>query len=250
MRPLKEIEELAETIKLLREDVNKNLLDVKQALSKALTLNYLLIISKHLFEEIDTLINSLECGRSRLKEVNCKEMFKGRVKEYTDEISAFNIEKALGGVDGFLNSADQRLNDTSYTKDCKKCWQQLRPTLFLQKKLIESVNMLEGRDYSKLDISDIGDFDERKIFNEVIEPLSHIARLRVMKSIFEGKHRFSELVEATKLSSGHLIYHLRPLKKQNLIIQDEAKNYILSPKGYWILAALKQTMEETQKWCR
>lgn len=112
--------------------------------------------------------------------------------------------------------------------------------------MLKSVSILESHRQLTHDVPDIRDLDERKIFEDVIKPISHIARLRIMKSVLEGKRRFSELVEASKLSSGHLIYHLKLLKKHNLIIQDTAKNYIVSPKGYWILATLKQTIEETK----
>jgi len=246
MRHVKEIEELTERIKLIREDINKNFLDIRQAISKALTLNYLLIISKHLLEEMETLIDSLECGRARVKEINCKEMFKTKVRDYTTEVGASYIDRAISDIGKFSNFADQRLTDPYYPEDCKKCLKQLKPALSLQKRMIESISILESNHGLRIDVSDIRNLDERRIFQEVIRPVSHIQRLKIMKSILEGKCRFSELVDASKLQSGHLIYHLRILEKHDLIIHDTAKNYIVSPKGYWILAALKQTIEETK----
>lgn len=85
---------------------------------------------------MDTLIDRLECGRAQAREINCKEMFKARVKEYADDISASNIDRAMSRLDEFLNLVDQRLKDPNYPEDCKGCWQKLKPALSLQKRLI------------------------------------------------------------------------------------------------------------------
>lgn len=88
------------------------------------------------------------------------------------------------------------------------------------------------------------DLNVAKLFSGIIKPLAHNVRLEIMKALLQGNRRFVEIAKTTKLSSGHLIYHLNLLIKHGLVQRDRNKNYALTPKGYWVLAALSNILDE------
>jgi DNA-binding HxlR family transcriptional regulator len=235
---LKEIEEIRGALKQIEKNMNENFVDIKQVLTRALALNYLFIISRHLVNEMNAVIDRLECPRERAKEMRCKQIFKDKVKEYTDRVSDFQIDKALNMVKKLLKIGEHRINDPNYPEDCKNCWRRLRPVLLLHNEIIKSIWRLEHPYPTKIETFNAKNLDVTKLFSEIIKPLAHRVRLEIMKDLIQGNRRFVEIAKTTKLSSGHLVYHLNLLIKHGLVQRDEKKNYGLSPKGYWILAAL------------
>ena len=77
-----------------------------------------------------------------------------------------------------------------------------------------------------------------KAFTDVIEPVANKNRVAILLAIHNGSNRFSDLEEKLDLQAGHLLYHLNPLKKSGLLVQDEKKNYSISDRGIAVLNAI------------
>jgi DNA-binding HxlR family transcriptional regulator len=81
----------------------------------------------------------------------------------------------------------------------------------------------------------LSDLDSDRVYRTIIDPLSNSRRLDILQAIQDGNVRFKDLEETLALRAGHLLYHLNPLKEADYVVQDEHKNYDLSPKGRQML---------------
>ena len=77
----------------------------------------------------------------------------------------------------------------------------------------------------------ISEIEPAEVDEKFLNPLSHRSRLTVMLSIYRGDNRFTDFIEKTGLSGGHLIYHLKKLEDSGLIRQFASKEYVLTSKG-------------------
>ena len=117
----------------------------------------------------------------------------------------------------------------------------------LQEDLLLYLRLLGEQPTKSLTFSDLRQIDSSLAYAEIIDPISNQKRLEILLAIHQGNKRFKELEEELNLQAGHLIYHLNPLKKSNIVTQDPKKNYLLTDKGLAMLDAISKIYENFQQ---
>jgi len=77
------------------------------------------------------------------------------------------------------------------------------------------------------------------IVKEILDPISNIQRLQILKAVFEGTKTFTEFSELTGLRGGNLLFHLQKLLDGGMILQrHERGDYMITEKGYGVLKGI------------
>ena len=77
------------------------------------------------------------------------------------------------------------------------------------------------------------------VVSKILEPLSHKARFRMLKSLSLGSMSYKELADATGYEGGHLIYHLNKLIEAGLVLKNDSGLYVISGKGMGVMDLVK-----------
>lgn len=78
------------------------------------------------------------------------------------------------------------------------------------------------------------------VIASIVDPLSHKARFRMLKSLSFGGMSYKELTEATGYDGGHLLYHLNKLIDAGLAQKNEAGGgYFITQKGIGVMDLVK-----------
>jgi DNA-binding transcriptional ArsR family regulator len=77
------------------------------------------------------------------------------------------------------------------------------------------------------------------VVSGIVEPLSHEARFRMLKSLSVKSMTYTELSGITGLDGGHLLYHLNKLVASGLVDKADGK-YAISDKGMGIMELIKK----------
>jgi DNA-binding HxlR family transcriptional regulator len=150
------------------------------------------------------------------------------------------LSKALVEVRNYEKSAADQ-ND----KACVACMDKIAKTQELNGSLIRDLGLLSSplpEVQDELEV--VNSVDPARLEAEVLDPVAHVARLRIMLSVFRGKRRFADFVECTAMCGGHLLYHLRKLIQHGFITKDSESDYQLTLKGIRVLALLTQLDKE------
>lgn len=79
------------------------------------------------------------------------------------------------------------------------------------------------------------------VISSIIDPLSHEARFRMLKSLSSGSMSYKDLTEVTGYEGGHLLYHLNKLITAGLVIKNESSGrYTISGKGMGVMELIKK----------
>jgi DNA-binding transcriptional ArsR family regulator len=77
------------------------------------------------------------------------------------------------------------------------------------------------------------------VVSGIVEPLSHEARFRILKSLSVKSMTYTEISGITGLDGGHLLYHLNKLVSAGLVDKADGK-YAISDKGMGIMELIKK----------
>ena len=113
------------------------------------------------------------------------------------------------------------------------------------KRMLSHLQMLESPAISLGEQKQtVGKIDPPSLHEDVLNPLSNTSRVQILVSVYEGRNRFADLVEATGQRGGHLLYHLRMLVDHGFVSQFATKEYVLTKKGLKTLVVLAQLSGE------
>lgn len=120
--------------------------------------------------------------------------------------------------------------------ECFQCFNEAEMLFEKQIQLLRALNIYEG---PKSDPSEISKLSEEFVVNNLLEPIANIKRLQILKSLTIRERTFSELMQITGLQGGNLLFHIKKLLDNGLIIQKhEGGDYIITQKGYKILKSV------------
>ena len=118
-------------------------------------------------------------------------------------------------------------------KQFEKCFSEVSNLFGIELNLMRSMRIYETNDNKETDISAI---PEEIMVKEILDPISNIQRLQILKAVFSGTKTFSEFSEITGLRGGNLLFHLQKLLDSEMILQrHERGDYMITEKGFKVL---------------
>jgi len=208
--------------------INERLGSVEKVLtSKHLNL-YADQASRYVDEAVKRCVMS-ECSRNQ----QCSEMFQSIITGVIESVKSEDVEQVFARVLDELDRV-QALVEKAEGKPCQACYMNLQGALITHRNDLQRISGVEPY----LGVS--RDVPVDWLVEQVLKPLSHPARLTILVTLGKGGASFSTLSEATRMSGGHLLFHLEQLKSAGLVAQDGKKgNYVVTPRGLNVINLLR-----------
>jgi len=160
----------------------------------------------------------------------CKSVFTGFLQNNTSLIKQKNVDE------GIISKKESELKDMKNNapkKQCERCFCEVSNLFGKQMNLMRSLRIYETNEEKKIDILEI---PEELIVKEILDPISNMQRLQILKAVFAQTKTFSEFSELTGLRGGNLLFHLQKLLDGGMILQrHERGDYMITEKGYRVL---------------
>ena len=170
----------------------------------------------------------------------CRYIFQKRLEDAAEKLKDAGSKELSGvAIEIGQDDADRigRLKDLAPCSQCYGIYEREKNGLIrLAEKLSAYRNDIAGRiidDY-------IRQLPDDMVISAIVDPLSHKARFRMMKSLSLGSMSYKELAEATGYDSGHLIYHLKKIMDAGLVVKSETGGrYSITEKGVGVMDLIK-----------
>ncbi|GAA5819619.1 MAG: winged helix-turn-helix transcriptional regulator [Methanobrevibacter sp. CfCl-M3] len=211
-------------IKNLIENFNEEYLNIMYLNLKN---EFIRSMNSHMIGTLDPELERRMVKDCDMKET-CKDIFKKYLKKHTtdlnpDNLTLENINKSKTELDSLKKKIEK--------EDCKICFDEVSSMFKNQMNLIKSFKIYDSQ--KDEDQKKIAEIDEKKIVADVLDPISHEKRLKILKAVAFEPHSFSSLSNLTNLKGGNLIFHINKLINNDLIFQKQNHGeYILTTKGF------------------
>jgi len=247
VRVSQDLIDLRKEITKLKAETGQRLDMIEHLLNKHIRLNYERLIVDYMTRHTAEVMSSLDCPKGANAEAECKVWLANLQQSYVDKLRRGKIgesnnilSEALTQVRNCGKSAVDQDN-----KACALCMNKVAKTFETNGSLLGDLNFLSSPSLRvKEELEVVNGVDPARLEAEVLSPVAHVARLKIMLSVFRGDCRFADFAECTALSGGHLLYHVRKLIEHGLISKDSAGGYQLTLKGVRVLALLTQLGKE------
>ena len=247
MRLDEEMRELRKEVSQFRAETRQRLEVIENEVNKQVSLNYNRAVVDHLASTTIELIDSLKCGEAKEMELDCKKMMSNAQQGYLRLLKDGRVTEALGAMDEailVMDKVSQGMRDRG-KPGCVECMESERVVIESNKRMLSQLQLLEFPAVAMGEQRQtVGKIDPPSLHDEVLSPLSNKARVQILVSVYEGRNRFADLVEATGQRGGHLLYHLRMLVDHGFVSQFASKEYVLTKKGLKTLIVLAQLSGE------
>ncbi|MGO9387899.1 MAG: winged helix-turn-helix domain-containing protein [Methanobacterium sp.] len=223
------LDAIHQDIKRLIEKSNKEYLELMLTNLKK---DYLNSITSYVVNDIERDLDNNMLDPCQMRDT-CKSKFTEFLVNNADLIQCDNVS---GDV---IN--DKRLELSEIRKKapfdkCDICFSQVDSLFNKQLSLIKSLQIYSTNEEERPEISAI---PEEMMVKSVLEPLSNIQRLHILKSMASDTMSFSTLSQLTGLRGGNLLFHIQKLVDCNLILQrHERGDYMITEKGFNLLIML------------
>jgi DNA-binding transcriptional ArsR family regulator len=190
------------------------------------------VIIGHVTEDIE---DGLERNMIRNCEMrdNCKSIFSGFLQKNTGLIKQGNVDEDIISKN---QSELQEMKNNAPKKQCDKCFSEVSNLFGRQILLMRSLRIYDTNDENKKDITVI---PEGLIVKDILEPLSNMQRLQILKAVSAETKTFSDFSALTGLRGGNLLFHLQKLLDSGMILQrHERGDYMITDKGYKTLKGI------------
>ncbi len=190
------------------------------------------VIIGHVTEDIK---DGLEKNMIRNCEMrdNCKSIFTGFLQKNTSLIKRSNVEDSIISKN---KSELQEMKNNAPKKQCDRCFSEVSNLFEKQILLMRSLRIYDTNEEKKKEITLM---PEESIVNDIVEPLSNMQRLQILKAVSAQTKTFSDFSVLTGLRGGNLLFHLQKLLDSGMILQrHERGDYMITDKGYKILKGI------------
>lgn len=131
----------------------------------------------------------------------------------------------------------EEIRKNAQSDTCDICLSEVTELFKKQVRLMRSLHIYNTemqREKSPLEIPEA-------LVKEVLNPLSNKHRFQIFKAVAIEPKTFSELSELIGLRGGNLLFHIRKLLQNGIILQRHEKgDYMITEKGYKILKGLNK----------
>lgn len=194
--------------------------------------DYSNVIIGHVTEDIE---DGLERNMIRNCEMRdtCKSIFTGFLQKNTDLIKQSNVAEDIISKN---RSELKEMKNNAPKKQCDKCFSEVSNLFGKQILLMRSLRIYDTNEENKKDITII---PEELIVKDILEPLSNMQRLQILKAVSAETKTFSDFSALTGLRGGNLLFHLQKLLDTGMILQrNERGDYMITEKGYKTLKGI------------
>jgi len=249
MRVSKNLIDLRTEMEKLRTETTQRLDLIEHQLNKHVTLNYMKIIVDYMTQNTVSAIKALNCPKDQKAELQCKEWLVNLQNNYINKLRTGKIQESNTALAQTLvalrNDAESAAKENSQA--CATCLNKISETVTINSSFLGDLNTLTSPlQANSGDLNIISNINPTKLETEILNPVAHSTRLKIMLSIFQGNSRFADFTQCTALTGGHLLYHIKLLDKHGLIAKDPTREYRLTLKGIRTLALLTQLGKEEQ----
>jgi len=232
----KDIDEIKEKLSQIHLDLTQYISTANRlnpdSLFQTMQSNLANIITTYLASEADIHLNEHMIKNCRMYS-DCKSKFEDLLREQASFIDKKRVTKQD------LTEKYRLLEDLKTTapfKQCTTCFEEAHKLLDRQTHLIKFMNYHETDE----ELIPIEDIQPHEIVSTIFEPIAHVQRIEILKSLFYEPKTFSQLSNATGLRGGNLLFHVQKLTNARLITQKhERSNYQITKKGYEVLKIIQ-----------
>ncbi|MGB9927668.1 MAG: winged helix-turn-helix domain-containing protein [Methanosarcina sp.] len=229
--------EMHNDIKKVMEYTNK--LHFEAAL-ESIRDSYSNVLLNHLFEDIDTGLERHMVKKCPERE-NCASAFTALLQQNAALIKKRKVEES-----SILNNKKklEELSCKAPFSKCEKCFSEVSSLLVKQVNLMRSMRIYTDNQEQKPDITAL---ETGIVMSEILEPVSNLQRLEILRAVSFETKSFSAFSELTGLRGGNLLFHLQKLMESGLILQQhERGDYMITEKGFKILQGLNEIYSSLQ----
>ncbi len=194
--------------------------------------DYSNVITGHVSEDIEDGLERNMIRNCQMRDT-CKSTFTGFLEKNASLIKQDRVDENII----LKNQLElKNMKNNAPRKQCDKCFSEVSDLFGKQVLLMRSLRIYNNSEEKKKDISDI---PEVSIVKDILEPLSNIQRLQILKAVSIETKTFSEFSELTGLRGGNLLFHLQKLLDCGMILQrHERGDYMITDKGYRLLKGI------------
>ncbi|MDD5473512.1 MAG: helix-turn-helix domain-containing protein [Candidatus Methanoperedens sp.] len=190
------------------------------------------VIIGHVTEDIEDGLDRNMIRNCEMRD-SCKSIFTGFLQKNTSLIKQSNVDE---GIISKNRSELREMKNNAPKKQCDKCFLEVSNLFGKQLLLMRSLRIYDTNDENKKDITVI---PEELIVNDILEPLSNMQRIQILKAVSAETKTFSDFCALTGLRGGNLLFHLQKLLDSGMILQrHERGDYMITDKGYKALKGI------------
>ncbi|MCG7844985.1 MAG: winged helix-turn-helix domain-containing protein [Methanomassiliicoccales archaeon] len=184
----------------------------------------------------------LDAGMAKRCEMRkeCRQKFMGILDENLDLLNRPRI------TDGdVLRQAEQleQLKAGSIPGRCDGCFNEVNSLFQQQTALMRSLKLYRNREEVR-DSIDV--LPEMEVVKDLLEPMSNVQRMIILKSLAKSPRSFSELSSLTNLRGGNLLFHIQRLTVSGMICQRSGRgDYTLADRGMRALEMVNDLYQRT-----
>jgi DNA-binding transcriptional ArsR family regulator len=244
-------EQETEEVKAIREKLSEMHSDIKKVMefTRRLRLEaafessrqeYSNALLSHLFEDIDTGLERNMVKKCPEKQ-KCTSAFTALLQQNAGLIKKNRVDETL--ISDNRKKLEELRCEAPYSK-CEKCFSEVSSLLVKQVNLMRSIRIYADNQEQKQDISAL---KTSVLMSEILEPVSNLQRLEILKAVAFETKSFSAFSELTGLRGGNLLFHLQKLTDSGLLLQQhERGDYMITEKGFRILQGLNEIYSSLQ----
>ena len=235
----KDIDEIKEKLSQIHIDLTHHISTTNRlnpdSLFQTMQSNLTSTITTYFVSEADRHLNEHMIENCRMYK-ECKSKFEDLLREQASFINKKRVTKQDLIEKYHLL---ENLKTTAPFKQCTTCFEEAHKLLDRQTRLIKSMNYHETDE----ELIPIEDIQPHEVVSMIFEPIAHIQRIEILKSLFYEPKTFSQLSNFTGLRGGNLLFHIQKLTNAGLITQKhERSNYQITKKGYEVLKIIQHLL--------
>jgi len=170
----------------------------------------------------------------------CRQKFMGVLDDNLEllnrpRITEDDVLKQLDQIDG--------LRAHSMPGRCDGCFDEVNSLFQQQTALMRSLRLYRSREEIRESIDVL---PEIEVVRDLLEPMSNVQRMVIMKSLAKSPHAFSELSTLTNLRGGNLLFHIQRLTASGMICQRSGRgDYAITDRGMRALEMVNDLYQRT-----
>lgn len=174
------------------------------------------------------------------KKETCKRVFRERLENAAVKLKDAEGKDIVGTTMLIATDDEAKLGWLKDSAPCGSCYQRYNDERESLVKVIEKLSSYRKSIADRAVDDYIRQLPDDMVISSIIDPLSHKARFRMLKSLALGSMSYKELTEATGFDGGHLIYHLNKLIDAGLVVKGDAGGrYSITEKGIGVMDLVK-----------
>lgn len=178
------------------------------------------------------------CPRDMKK--TCSYIFQKRLEDAAQKLKDTEGEETARATVALAADDDEKMWRLKTMAPCTMCYEKYQKEKENLIKVVEKLSSYKNSIAARVVDDYVRQLPDDMVISSIVDPLSHKARFRMMKSLSMGSMSYKELTEATGYDGGHLLYHLNKLIDAGLVAKNEAAGrYFITEKGIGVMDLVK-----------